>query len=173
MSDVRVRFSPAPTGMMHIGNARTALFNWLYTRHTGGTIILRIEDTDVARSTTEAVEQIQVVLRWLGLDWDEGPVLQSGRFDAIPRRRAAAARPGRCLRVLLHRGRGQGPQRGGTRRRPRARLRRAVPRPHRGAAGARSPPRVARASVRFRTPDEGRATFVDMVRGEVRSSGRR
>jgi glutamyl-tRNA synthetase len=81
MSDVRVRFSPAPTGMMHIGNARTALFNWLYARHTGGTFILRIEDTDVVRSTSEAVEQIQLVLRWLGLDWDEGPVLQSARFD--------------------------------------------------------------------------------------------
>ena len=81
MSDIRVRFSPAPTGMMHIGNARTALFNWLFARHTGGTFILRIEDTDVLRSTSEAVEQIQVVLRWLGLDWDEGPILQSRRFD--------------------------------------------------------------------------------------------
>ena len=57
------------------------MFNWLYARHTGGTFILRIEDTDVVRSTTEAVEQIQVVIRWLGLDWDEGPILQSARFD--------------------------------------------------------------------------------------------
>src|SRR5450759_1836781 len=77
----RVRFAPSPTGYLHIGGARTVLFNWLYARHTGGTFILRIEDTDVVRSTAAAVEQIQVVLRWLGLDWDEGPILQSTRFD--------------------------------------------------------------------------------------------
>src|SRR6476469_2949433 len=81
MSDIRVRFSPAPTGMMHIGNARTALVNWLQARHTGGTFILRIEDTDVLRSTDESIEQIQLVMRWVGLDWDEGPYLQSLRFD--------------------------------------------------------------------------------------------
>src|SRR6186713_2838157 len=79
---VRVRFAPSPTGFMHVGNARTALFNWLYARHTGGTFILRIEDTDVARSTSEAVEQIQSVLHLLSLNWDEGPFLQSHRFDA-------------------------------------------------------------------------------------------
>src|SRR5436309_4556201 len=77
----RVRFAPSPTGFLHIGNARTALFNWLYARHTGGTFILRIEDTDVVRSSAAAVEQIPVVLRWLGLDWDEGPILQSTHFD--------------------------------------------------------------------------------------------
>jgi glutamyl-tRNA synthetase len=81
-SDLRLRFSPAPTGFLHIGNARSALYNWLHARHTGGTFVLRIEDTDVARSTQEAIEQIQVVLHWLGLEWDEGPVLQSSRFDA-------------------------------------------------------------------------------------------
>jgi glutamyl-tRNA synthetase len=71
---VRVRFAPSPTGFLHIGGARTALFNWLYARHTGGTFILRIEDTDAARNTQEAVEVILNGLRWLGLDWDEGPV---------------------------------------------------------------------------------------------------
>jgi glutamyl-tRNA synthetase len=71
---VRVRFAPSPTGFLHIGGARTALFNWLYARHTGGTFILRIEDTDVARNTQEAVDVILNGLRWLGLDWDEGPV---------------------------------------------------------------------------------------------------
>jgi glutamyl-tRNA synthetase len=71
---VRVRFAPSPTGFLHIGGARTALFNWLYARHTGGTFILRIEDTDVARNTQEAVEVILSGLRWLGLDWDEGPI---------------------------------------------------------------------------------------------------
>src|SRR6266571_6790556 len=71
---VRVRFAPSPTGFLHIGGARTALFNWLYARHTSGTFILRIEDTDVARNTQEAVEVILKGLRWLGLDWDEGPI---------------------------------------------------------------------------------------------------
>ncbi len=71
---VRVRFAPSPTGFLHIGGARTALFNWLYARHTGGVFILRIEDTDAARNTQEAVDVILNGLRWLGLDWDEGPV---------------------------------------------------------------------------------------------------
>ena len=70
----RVRFAPSPTGFLHIGGARTALFNWLYARHTGGSFILRIEDTDAARNTQEAVNVILDGLRWLGLDWDEGPV---------------------------------------------------------------------------------------------------
>jgi glutamyl-tRNA synthetase len=71
--NVRVRFAPSPTGLLHIGGARTALFNWLYARHTGGTFILRIEDTDTARNTQEATDVILSGLRWLGLDWDEGP----------------------------------------------------------------------------------------------------
>ncbi len=71
---VRVRFAPSPTGFLHIGGARTALFNWLYARHTGGTFLLRIEDTDAARNSQEAVEVILTGLRWLGLDWDEGPL---------------------------------------------------------------------------------------------------
>src|ERR1051326_2536828 len=71
---IRVRFAPSPTGFLHIGGARTALFNWLYARHTGGTFILRIEDTDAARNSQEAVEVILNGLRWLGLAWDEGPL---------------------------------------------------------------------------------------------------
>jgi glutamyl-tRNA synthetase len=71
---VRVRFAPSPTGFLHIGGARTALFNWLYARHTGGTFVLRIEDTDAARNTQEAVDVILNGLRWLGLNWDEGPL---------------------------------------------------------------------------------------------------
>ena len=70
---VRVRFAPSPTGYLHIGGARTALFNWLYARHTGGQFVLRIEDTDKARNTAEATQAIYDGLRWLGLDWDEGP----------------------------------------------------------------------------------------------------
>jgi glutamyl-tRNA synthetase len=85
----RVRFAPSPTGYLHVGGARTALFNWLYARHHGGTFVLRIEDTDVERSSEEMVEGILVGLRWLGLDWDEGPFVggphepyfQSGRLE--------------------------------------------------------------------------------------------
>ena len=72
-SAVRVRFAPSPTGYLHIGGARTALFNWLYAKHTGGTLVLRVEDTDRARNTEEAARAIYDGLRWLGLDWDEGP----------------------------------------------------------------------------------------------------
>src|SRR5262245_27122042 len=76
---VRVRFAPSPTGYLHIGGARTALFNWLYARHTGGTFVLRIEDTDTARNTQEAVDVILNGLRWLGLEWDEGPTTGDGK----------------------------------------------------------------------------------------------
>src|ERR1041384_3858986 len=85
---VRVRFAPSPTGYLHIGGARTALFNWLYARHTGGTFVLRIEDTDAARNTQEAVDVILNGLRWLGLAWDEGPLNSEatgpGRGDRGP-----------------------------------------------------------------------------------------
>src|SRR5213079_1234238 len=91
----RVRFAPSPTGYLHVGGARTALFNWLFARRHGGVFVLRIEDTDVERSSAEMVEGILDGLRWLGLDWDEGPIVggsfapyfQSERLD---RYRAAA-----------------------------------------------------------------------------------
>ena len=114
MSDatpVRVRFAPAPTGFLHVGGVRTALFNWLYARHHGGTFVLRIEDTDAARSRGEWIVGIQDTLRWLGLDWDEGPYLQSDRLDqyAAAAGRLLAGRP--RVRVLLHARRGQGAKR--------------------------------------------------------------
>jgi glutamyl-tRNA synthetase len=80
MSAVRLRFAPSPTGYLHIGGARTALFNWLLARKEGGKFILRIEDTDVARSTQESVDAILEGMKWLGLDWDEGPFYQSDNF---------------------------------------------------------------------------------------------
>jgi glutamyl-tRNA synthetase len=80
MSTIRLRFAPSPTGYLHVGGARTALFNWLLARKLGGTFVLRIEDTDVARSTEESVTAILEGMRWLGLDWDEGPFYQSDRF---------------------------------------------------------------------------------------------
>ena len=81
MSDIRVRFAPSPTGYLHVGGARTALFNWLFARKTGGTMVLRIEDTDVERSSAEMVDGILVGMKWLGLDWDKGPYFQSQRLD--------------------------------------------------------------------------------------------
>jgi glutamyl-tRNA synthetase len=78
---VRVRFAPSPTGYLHVGGARTALFNWLFARNTGGTFILRIEDTDAERNRPELVDGILDSLRWLGLDWDEGPFHQSKRLE--------------------------------------------------------------------------------------------
>jgi glutamyl-tRNA synthetase len=88
---MRVRFAPSPTGALHIGGARTALFNWLLARHFDGTMVLRIEDTDRKRSTPQNVAQILDSLRWLELDWDEGPIMQSDR----------AERHGEALRALL------------------------------------------------------------------------
>ena len=80
---VRVRFAPSPTGYLHIGGARTALFNWLYARHTGGQFVLRIEDTDEERNTPEAINVILEGLRWLGLDWDEGPASNDPAGDSV------------------------------------------------------------------------------------------
>ena len=88
-SQIRVRYAPSPTGMLHVGGVRTALFNWLFARKNGGTFVLRIEDTDLARSTQESVDQLEGALRWIGLDWDEGPGIggphppyrQTERFD--------------------------------------------------------------------------------------------
>ncbi len=72
-SEIRVRFAPSPTGYLHIGGARTALFNWLFARHHRGKLVLRIEDTDIKRNTEEAAAVIYEGLEWLGLNWDEGP----------------------------------------------------------------------------------------------------
>jgi glutamyl-tRNA synthetase len=78
---VKVRFAPSPTGFLHLGSARTALFNWLYARHTGGKFLLRIEDTDKVRSSKKFLDEILEDLRWMGIDWDEDPLHQSQRFD--------------------------------------------------------------------------------------------
>ena len=80
MAMVRTRFAPSPTGYLHIGGARTALFNYLFARHHGGQFVLRIEDTDRQRSTPEAIAAILESMKWLDLDWDEGPYFQTQRF---------------------------------------------------------------------------------------------
>jgi len=87
MSEIRVRFAPSPTGYLHVGGARTALFNWLFARSRGGKFILRVEDTDLQRSSEEMVRGILEGLEWLGLDYDEGPYFQS---DYAEKHRAAA-----------------------------------------------------------------------------------
>ncbi len=97
---VRVRFAPSPTGYLHVGGARTALFNWLFARHYGGKFVLRIEDTDFARSSEEMVEGILQGMRWLGLTWDEGPHFQSRRLDRYRDFAAGLIRSGHAYRCF-------------------------------------------------------------------------
>lgn len=78
---VKTRFAPSPTGFLHVGGARTALYSWLFAKHMGGEFVLRIEDTDLERSTQEAIDAILEGMEWLGLNWDEGPYYQTKRFD--------------------------------------------------------------------------------------------
>jgi len=85
LSGIKVRFAPSPTGHLHIGGARTALFNWLFAKNKAGRFVLRVEDTDTSRSTEEYIESIMQGMRWLGLDWDEGPLRQTERFDIYSR----------------------------------------------------------------------------------------
>ena len=106
MADVRVRFAPSPTGFLHLGVARTALYNWLVASRAGGVFVLRIEDTDRARSTTEFLDAILDDLRWLGLEWDEGPgaggtrgpYLQSERGQVYEKHVAALLESGAAYR---------------------------------------------------------------------------
>ena len=163
---VRVRFSPAPTGELHVGSARTALFNWLFARHHDAVFALRIEDTDRARSRDEWVQAIPETLQWLGLDWDEGPILQSDRVDSyheaasdllahdfayecyctpeeIDAKNKAALAAGSTPGYDGHC--------------------RDLSSEQRGAMAAEGRPR----SLRFRTPDEGASSFSDAIRGEV------
>jgi len=95
---VRTRFAPSPTGYLHIGGARTALFNWLYARHNNGVFVLRVEDTDTARSTEESNQAILDGMSWLGLDWDEGPFYQSERFDTYREHAATLLEKGLAYR---------------------------------------------------------------------------
>ncbi len=80
-----MRFAPSPTGYFHVGGAKTALYNWIYARQHGGTFVLRIEDTDTERNRDEWIDGIQSALRWIGVDWDEGPYFQSQRTHLYER----------------------------------------------------------------------------------------
>ncbi|MBV9818724.1 MAG: glutamate--tRNA ligase [Solirubrobacterales bacterium] len=146
---MRVRFAPSPTGALHIGGARTALYNWLLARGHGGTLVLRIEDTDRERSTPENVEQILDALRWLNLDYDEGPIFQSARVD----RHAAA------LASLLHAGHAY-------RSTATADDVRAYKERHGSDRGFRGEPESSGA-VRLRVPDAGETVVRDVIRGEA------
>jgi glutamyl-tRNA synthetase len=146
---MRVRFAPSPTGALHIGGARTALYNWLAARHAGGTMILRIEDTDRERSTPENVEQILDALRWLELDWDEGPIFQHERE---PRHREV-------IEQLLADGHAY-------RSTATAQDVRAYKDEHGHDRGFRGEPEPEGA-VRLRVPDEGATVVRDLIRGET------
>jgi glutamyl-tRNA synthetase len=149
MSDMRVRFAPSPTGALHIGSARTALYNWLLARGHGGTFVLRIEDTDRTRSTAENVEQILDALRWLKLDWDEGPVFQAAR----------AERHREVLDRLLASGHAY-------RSAATAEDVRAYKERHGSERGFRGEPEAAGA-VRLRVPDVGETVVDDIILGRT------
>ncbi len=146
---MRVRFAPSPTGALHIGGARTALFNWLLARHEAGQLVLRIEDTDRERSTPENVAQILDALRWLELDWDEGPIMQSEQ----------AERHGEALRALLDAGHAY-------RSSATADDVRAYKQLHGADRGFRGEPE-AQGAVRLRVPDEGETVVHDLIRGDT------
>jgi len=156
---MRVRFAPSPTGALHIGGARTALYNWLLTHGPDpageagarGTLVLRIEDTDRERSTAENVEQILDALRWLGLEWDEGPIFQSER----------AGRHAEALAQLLETGHAY-------RSRATGEDVAAWKREHGDARGFRGEPGPAgEGAVRLHVPDEGSSVVHDVIRGEA------
>jgi glutamyl-tRNA synthetase len=146
-----VRFAPSPTGALHIGGARTALYNWLAARHEDGMLVLRIEDTDRERSTEENVEQILDALRWLELDWDEGPVSQASRAE---RHQAA------LQRLLAS---------GAAYRDPATAKEVEVWKAEHGAGrGYRGQPsEEPGAAVRLRVPDDGETVVNDLIRGRV------
>ncbi len=147
----RLRFAPSPTGALHIGGARTALYNWLAARHEGGALVLRIEDTDRERSTEANVEQILDALRWLELDWDEGPVSQASRSE---RHQVALER-------LLESG-------AAYRDSATAKDVEAWKAEHGAGRGYRGEPSdAADAAVRLRVPDEGETVVEDLIRGPV------
>src|SRR4051795_94112 len=95
---MKLRFAPSPTGFLHVGGARTAIFNLLHARRYGGTMLLRIEDTDVERSRQRHAEQIVTSLKWLGVEWDEGPIYQSDRLDRYRERAEELVASGKAYR---------------------------------------------------------------------------
>jgi glutamyl-tRNA synthetase len=161
MKQVRVRFAPSPTGYLHVGGVRTALFNWLFARHEGGVFILRIEDTDRERSTPEAIKAILDGMKWLGLDWDEGPIYQTERLALYKEHAARLIGQGQayycyCTEEELDL------------RRKEALARKEIPKYDRRCFGStRPPPADIRPTVRFVTPQTGQTVVEDLVKGRV------
>ena len=161
MTAVRTRFAPSPTGYLHIGGVRTALFSWLYARHHGGTFVLRVEDTDLQRSTPEAVQVILDGMQWLELGWDEGPFYQSRRMDRYAAVLKQMLESGRayhcyCSREELDAMRADAMAHG-TKPRYNGRCRdRREP-----------PPKGVQPVVRFRNPLDGQVVVDDLIQGQV------
>src|SRR6267154_5847794 len=147
---MRLRFAPSPTGSLHIGGARTALFNWLLARHAGGELVLRIEDTDRERSTAENIEQILDALRWLELDWDEGPILQTERTERHREALEALLAAGHAYRSTAT-----------------AEDVKAFKLLHGAERGFRGEPE-GEGAVRLRVPAEGATGVHDVIRGDTR-----
>lgn len=159
MATVRTRFAPSPTGDLHVGGARTALFNWLYARRHAGRFILRIEDTDRERSTAGAVEAILDGLTWLGLDWDEGPWFQSERMARYREAAESLLASGRAYRCHCSKERLD-------RVRAEQLARREKPR-YDGYCRDRASPGAVPPVIRFRTPRDGETVVEDLVWGRV------
>ena len=162
----RVRFAPSPTGYLHVGGARTALFSWLFARHFGGTFILRIEDTDFERSSEAMVEGILEGMRWIGLDWDEGPFFQSRRMDLYQRTAQTLLDSGHayycfCTKEELETRRAAATAAG----RPPMYDRRCRAIPAQDAASRKAAGEAA--AVRFAVPLEGATTWDDAVFGKL------
>lgn len=157
---IRVRFAPSPTGFLHIGGARTALFNWLFARHNGGTFILRIEDTDRTRSTEEYIGAIVDGMKWLGLDWDEGPFRQTERFDVYRNYAEKLVEEGKayycyCSPEELER------------RRKKALASGRLPKYDGRCRNLKQPVPGVSPVVRFRMPQEGQTVVDDLIKGKV------
>ena len=173
-NQIRVRYAPSPTGEPHVGNIRTALFNWLFARHTNGTFIVRIEDTDVARRVDGALESILDALRWLGLDWDEGPdvgghygpYVQSQRLEMYQQAADELVNKGHAYHCYCLPQRLQEMRQGQTNRKEPPgydRLCREMNEAERASREAQGTSWV----VRFRMPLNGETTFHDLVKGEI------
>ncbi len=156
----RVRFAPSPTGFLHIGGARTALFNWLYARHNNGIFVLRIEDTDRTRSTEEYVEAIIEGMKWLGFDWDEGPFRQTERFDIYRNYGGKLINEGKAYYCYCS------PEELESRRKEAMSQGRPVKYDGRCRDLDKPVPGV-KAVVRFRMPREGQTVVDDLIKGKV------
>jgi len=160
MSDVRTRFAPSPTGDLHIGGARTALFNWLLARHAHGVFILRIEDTDVARSTQESIQVILDAMTWLGMDWDEGPFYQTQRMSLYQEAAEKLLSEGRAYRCCC------APEELEIKRE--AALKAGIkPKYDRTCLDRKSFPPGKSSAIRFLSPDTGKTVVEDLIQGRV------